>query len=134
MMITDRSAAALDVSAVTLSTLCVIHCLALPVLTAMLPLGVTWLENEWVHRAFVLLAVPVSGSAIYTSLVNREGSAFPLAATIGLLLLGAAAFVEALHDWETVLTSAGALILAFAHVGRWVGRHRHARAQADRRC
>ena len=39
---------------------------------------------------------------------------------VGFSLLVAGAFVEVLHDYETLLTVAGALVLATGHVVRWV--------------
>lgn len=116
------AATAIDVSAAALSALCLIHCLAIPVVVALLPLGAVWLENEYLHRILVLTALPVSGYAIVASRIQREGVLFCLAATIGLCLLTIAAFVEAMHDYETIGTVAGALTLGAAHIGRWFGR------------
>jgi len=112
----------MDASAISLSALCVVHCLALPVIVAVLPVGAAWLENEWVHRAFVLAALPVSGYAVYSSLAGPEGMGFSIAATLGLLLLFAAAFAEPLHDVETKVTVIGTLTLALAHLSRWARR------------
>ena len=123
-MTTLQTDAKLDFVAATLSTACLIHCLALPILVAILPLSMTWLENEWVHRLLVLIALPVSGVAIANSLRREEGLAFPLAAVGGLALLIVAAFIEALHDYEVSVTVAGSLLLAAAHIGRWSTRHR----------
>lgn len=122
------AATAIDVSAATVSALCLIHCLAIPVVVALTPLGAVWLENEYLHRILVLTAVPVSGYAIVASLVQGEGILFPLAAMIGLGLLTIAAFAEAMHDYETIGTVAGAITLGVAHIGRWSGR-RHRCAQ-----
>ena len=120
----SRNAAALDASAVALSTLCIIHCLFLPVVTAVLPLSAMWLEQEWVHDVFVLTALPISGYAIFVSLKRREGIGFGLAASVGLALLCAAAFLESIHDYEVPVTVMGGVVLAFAHLLRWYGRHR----------
>ncbi|WP_162953530.1 MerC family mercury resistance protein, partial [Pseudomonas aeruginosa] len=43
------SASALDSSAIALSSLCLLHCLALPLLAAALPLLGRWEQAEWVH-------------------------------------------------------------------------------------
>ena len=123
-MTTLQTDAKLDFVAATLSTACLVHCLALPILVAILPLSMTWLENEWIHRMLVLVALPVSGVAIASSFQRKEGPAFPLAAAGGLGLLVVAAFVEALHDYEVPVTVAGSLLLAAAHIGRWTTRHR----------
>ena len=77
-------AAVLDTSAITLSGLCVIHCLALPVMAAFLPVAGVWAEAEWVHKVFVLFAVPVSGLAIWQSFSSPGGRGFVALATVGL--------------------------------------------------
>ena len=53
-----NAAALFDVSAIALSGLCLLPCLALPLLAALLPLFGTWSEAEGVHGVFVLIAVP----------------------------------------------------------------------------
>ena len=113
-------AGVIDASAVTLSGLCIIHCLALPIMSAALPILGVWAEAEWVHRVFVLVAVPISGFAILRSLNMHGGGAFAVQAFVGLSLLVAGAFAEALHDYEAWLTVSGGLILAVAHLRRWV--------------
>lgn len=117
-------AAAIDASAVTLSGLCLIHCMALPLLAAFLPVAGVFADAEWVHKAFVAAALPVSGFAIVRSWKSRGGTGFTMLAILGLTLLVSAAFVPALHPFETPLTVAGALLLGSAHIWRW---NRHAR-------
>ena len=104
-----------DTSAIGLSGLCLIHCLALPFVAAAFPVLASAAEAEWLHRAFVLLAVPVSLMAM----VRGGGAVFIGLALVGLSLLITGAFVEQLHDYETPLTVAGALFLAAAHIFRW---------------
>lgn len=120
-------AAVIDASAVTLSGLCLIHCLALPLAVAFLPLAGVVAEAEWVHKAFVAAALPLSAWAITRSGHMKGRAVFVLLAVSGLALLVAAAFVEALHDFETPLTVLGALLLASAHIWRW---RMHARTHA----
>ena len=108
----------LDFSAISLSCLCLIHCLALPFVVALLPIVGIFAE-EWVHQVLVLLAVPVTTFAILSSWSNERNSLFIFGAVCGLALLLAAAFVEALHDMEVLLTTIGALTLALSHVWRW---------------
>jgi len=107
-----------DAVAISLSGLCLIHCLALPVLAGSLPLLAIWAEAEWMHMAFVVLAAPVS---LWTlSRPPRESlpkTALILALTgCGLLISGVAAIDDAL---ETLLTVAGGLSLAAAHLINW---------------
>ena len=115
--------ARIDGAAVCLSGLCIIHCLALPIFASMLPILGSVAEAEWVHKAFVLLTIPISMTAIFWSLRSDLVWLFGGLVTIGLGFLIAGAFVEALHDYETLLTVSGALIVSIAHILRW----RHAR-------
>lgn len=108
-----------DVSAISLSALCLIHCLALPFLAAALPVAASLSEAEWLHKAFVLAALPVSGWVIFRERAARRATWFTPLALAGLALLLAAAFAEPLHDYETPLTVTGAALLACAHGLRW---------------
>ena len=122
------TASGLDLCAAALSVLCLIHCAALPLLAALLPLAGQLSENEMVHQALALLAVPASLEAIRKTW-PAEGFGFSIVvAPIGLVLLFLAAFVEAASAYETPMTVAGALLLGWAHLWRWA-RHRRAARQ-----
>ena len=116
-------AGAVDGMAITLSGLCLIHCLMLPILSAILPLAGTIGEAEWLHQAFVVAALP------FAIIGLRSTQITPLAGTLivlGLGLLFAGAFVEAWRDFETTLTVLGAILLASGHVLRWSNSDDHA--------
>lgn len=110
-------AAVIDGPAIALSSLCLIHCLALPILSASLPIAGVWAEAEWLHKAFVIAALPFSLIGLTSKPVNLMAGAMILT---GFGLLVSAAFVEALHDYETQLTVIGALLLAGGHGMRWL--------------
>ncbi|MEM9738791.1 MAG: MerC domain-containing protein [Pseudomonadota bacterium] len=111
--------ARIDVTAISVSGLCIIHCLALPVLVSTLPILGPVAEAEWLHRALVLLVLPVSALAFVRATPGSQRMTFGAMAIIGVGLLLAGAFVEPFHDYETVLTVAGAIILSAAHGFRW---------------
>ena len=113
----------IDAAAAGVSAACVAHCLALPVLGAATPLLATWSEIEWVHKALVLSAAPLSLLAVLMRSGAPGGRAFALAAITGLGLLIMAAFVETLHDYERPLTALGGVVLGGAHIAWW-RRHR----------
>lgn len=106
----------IDGSAIALSGLCLLHCLALPLLSAILPIAGVWAEAEWLHKAFVIAALPFSLIGLSSKRVSVPIGIL-IASGFGLLLAGA--FVEALHDFETQLTVAGGLLLASGHALRW---------------
>lgn len=108
-----------DAVAISLSGLCIAHCLVLPVLAAHMALFGVLSEMEWLHKAMVLLALPIAGFAFTQVPQMTERLIFGAIAASGLGLLIAGAFVEAFHDFETQLTVVGALVLAGAHIYRW---------------
>ncbi|MEO1643228.1 MAG: MerC domain-containing protein, partial [Pseudomonadota bacterium] len=101
------------------SCLCLLHCMALPLLVVSVPALAVFSENEAVHKAFVLLAVPVALLAIVTVGQVRNRIAIIALMITGIALLATGAFVEALHDFEVHLTVIGAICLASAHIWRW---------------
>jgi len=122
----SASPALLDLGAVALSTLCLLHCLALPLLAAALPLFGRWAEAEWVHLLFVGIALPLTLHAL--RLAHRSRPLPPGAwatAAVGLALLLAGALGWPLHALETPLTVAGGLLLAALHSWNAWRRHAH---------
>lgn len=108
-----------DSLAIGASTLCLIHCLALPILIVAVPTLATFLAlPEAFHLWAFALAVPTSLLAMAAGR-RRHGQRRPvLLAAVGLALLGAGALlVEGAA--ETVLTVAGGLTLAVAHALNW---------------
>jgi hypothetical protein len=120
------SAALLDASAVALSSLCLLHCLALPLLAAALPLFGAWAQAEWVHLLFVAIALPLTGYALWRADRRHRLPVMAwTAAGLGLGLLLAGALELPSHAWETPLTVTGSLLLAATHVWNARRRHRH---------
>ena len=110
----------LDISGVGLSCLCLLHCMALPLLVVSAPVLAVFSENEAVHKVLVLLALPVALLAIFTTPQTRSRPLIFGMLVVGISLLLAGAFVEALHDYETPLTVVGALFLSGGHIWRWL--------------
>lgn len=122
-------AALLDAGALALSSLCLLHCLALPLLAAALPLFGAWAEAEWVHLLFVAVALPITAVALWRAHQQQHlPTGAWAAATLGLGLLLAGALGWPSHEVETPLTVAGSLMLAATHV--WNARRRHRRCHA----
>jgi len=118
-MLAATSSRAFDGLALTLSGLCIVHCLALPLAAVGLPFLGLWAEAEWVHWGFVVAAVAASTAAFGPSF--RERGAWPLIGLAGagliLLMLGAAGWPR--ESAETPLTVLGGGLLAAAHVCNW---------------
>ncbi|WP_045760334.1 MerC family mercury resistance protein [Xanthomonas albilineans] len=116
----------LDASAMLLSGLCLLHCLALPLLATALPLLGTWAQAEWVHLLFVAIAAPLAGLALWRA-HQHEPLPWPLwaLALLGLAGLLTGALDLAGKDNETPITVVGSLALASAHLWNWRRHRRH---------
>ncbi|MGR4865104.1 MerC domain-containing protein [Caulobacter sp. LARHSG274] len=118
-------ARAMDASAISLSALCLVHCLGLPVLALVLPFLGVWARAEWVHVAFICAAAPIALTALvdWRTLRPHAWALVALAALgLGLMLAGALEVPSA--EWERPLTVVGGVILATAHILNWRRRHR----------
>ena len=111
--------ARLDLCAAGLSTLCLIHCLALPLLVSLLPLAAQASESEILHRILAAMAVPVSLRVMWKALPAGGGGLFVAAAATGLALLLVGAFVEAASAYEEPITVTGGVLLGSAHLWHW---------------
>ena len=113
-----------DLYAATLSFLCLLHCLALPMLTTLLPVLGHFSEHEGVHRALVVLAAPAALWVGYHALPVRRAPVFFACASVGLGLLVIGAFLVSTERQEVVATTIGALLLGYAHLWHWTRNRR----------
>jgi hypothetical protein len=108
-----------DRIAIALSAICIVHCLAVPVFVAVLPIAAVSFGNSGhFHGLMLWLVVPTSlvGFLMGFRLHRRAGLVAQGAA--GVVILGAAAVWghEVWPEWFEVLISvAGSLVLASAH-------------------
>lgn len=109
----------IDAAAISLSGLCLAHCLALPFLASVIPFLGAAAEMEWLHKTFVFLAALFVAFALATAPKHSSRMTFVVLAIIGIGLLFTGAFIEQFHDHETLLTTIGAVVLASAHLVRW---------------
>jgi hypothetical protein len=117
----------LDGAAASVSLLCLVHCLALPLLIAALPaLSQVLAVPEGFHRGVALLALPASAVALLSGFRrHRSGRAMVLAA-VGLGAIGWAAFWAESASAELLGTVFGSVLVSAAHVVNWVlARERH---------
>ena len=118
----------LDGLAMLFSALCLVHCLALPVLVAALPLAASSLvTDERFHQWLLLGAVPTSMIALGWGWRRHRSTTVAWLGLAGMVLMVFAAFgiqfglLDALG--ERVLTIFGALMLAVAHFRNYQLRH-----------
>lgn len=113
-----------DAVAIALSSLCLLHCLLLPLLLLMLPAlaialhdGPVW--AHWIHWGLLATALPVSGFALWQGLA-RHGRFLPLGlAVVGfsVMFLGAMAHHAAIISPALIVS--GGLVVAFGHWHNW---------------
>ena len=112
--------ALLDRSAIVLSMICVVHCLALPVAIIMLPaLSAYWFAEEYFHLLLLYLVLPTSVIALGLGCRRHRMFKMMLWGSAGLLCLTVAALLG--HDrlgelGEKGLTLLGAGLVVVAQI------------------
>ena len=110
----------LDRSAIVLSVICAMHCLAVPLSVVMVPMASTyWFADEHFHFLLLYLVLPTSALAIF--LGCRRHRTFRViawgSAGLGLLVVGALLGHDRLGELgEKGLTLLGAGFIVLAHV------------------
>ncbi|RVT41214.1 MerC domain-containing protein [Sphingobium algorifonticola] len=101
-----------------LGGVCLVHCLALPLLFALLPgIGGLLPGHHFVHILLLAIAMPISGLALYNGWRRRGDRLAPVMGGIGLMVLSAALIVG--EAGETPITMTGSLLLVAAHIRNW---------------
>lgn len=124
----------LDWLAIGTSLLCLVHCIALPVVVASLPsvdLGRAGVPGraDLTHWILLAMAVPVSLWALGR---GRAGPLPLLTGSAGLTLMALAVLHFEGTPAERWLTVAGVILVAVAHLLRWRSLHRGHRHGAAR--
>jgi ABC-type uncharacterized transport system permease subunit len=106
-----------DRLAILMSALCIVHCLALPVVLLALPFMAEFAATHW-HLPMLLFAVPVSLTAIVIGYRRHGNIALVVGVGLGLAMLVTGATIA--HDHfgplaDRSLTIAGSLMLAWVH-------------------
>ena len=109
-----------DRAAICFSSLCILHCLLLPVLLVAYPIGIlVTLSDEIFHQIMVSLALPLSLVSLYMGYGHHKRNQLIVFGGIGIVILMLPLIVP--HEFiseseETWLTVSGALILCMAHI------------------
>jgi hypothetical protein len=113
----DDNPTKLDKLGIWVSSLCALHCLALPVLIPLLPLiGSTFFAQVWFERVILSISLIIGGVALFSGASRYHGQYYPLV----LLFTGGAIywhkdiFGEA---YEPFTIAVGALLIVAGH---WV--------------
>ncbi|ESQ81256.1 MerC domain-containing protein [Asticcacaulis sp. YBE204] len=122
----DKPNTVMDLMAITLSGLCLAHCLLLPFAIAALPVLGQVAGSHVVHQVLILIAAPLSIWTLSRSKGWRKPGVAILAG-LGLALLTGAAFIPVLIAHETLISVVGAMMVACAH---YINTQRHRDAKA----
>lgn len=108
-----------DKTAISLSLLCSIHCLAMPLLVVLLPsIAALPLGDEAFHLWMVYAVVPISAYALTMGCKKHQRYHVLLLGGVGLFILIATAFLGHAtlgETWEKTLTVLGTSIIALGH-------------------
>jgi hypothetical protein len=109
-----RFSSLLDKSAMTLSGLCLVHCLAGALVLSVFAVGSEWLDHD-VHLIGLLIALPIAAVALWrgVSLHGRVGVA--VLGGVGIALMAGSLLIEHGGPAELWLSVAGVTLLALAH-------------------
>ena len=108
-----------DKTAISLSVICLLHCLLMPSFLVLLSgyISLSY-NNELIHYSILFLAIPISVYALLTGAKNHKTYTFLIIGMIGLLAL-IIAVTLGFQLWgelaEKSLTSIGAVLVAFSH-------------------
>ena len=130
-MIRHTHAPSLDLVGASASTLCAIHCAALPLVVTALPtLGLGWISSEPVEWGLVSL----SGTIAFLSLRKGQrihGRQTPrMVAVLGFLAVVSSILLESIGGWVTALRVAGGFGVVVGHILNAMG-CRECALQAD---
>ena len=108
-----------DKTAISLSALCLVHCLLVPSFLVFLSgyISLSY-NNELIHYSILFIAIPVSIYALITGVKNHNSYSYLYAGLLGILTL-ILAVTLGVQMWgeagEKILTTVGALLVAISH-------------------
>ncbi|MGN6498600.1 MAG: MerC domain-containing protein [Tsuneonella sp.] len=105
----------IDRAGITLSALCVVHCLATLVLVSALGIGGSLLENPLIHEIGLAIAMVIAGVAIGLGALRHRRPVPFVTAMSGLTFMGGALAMP--HGYgEAVLTIIGVGLVSTGHI------------------
>ena len=117
MQKTDLKTKKLDNISIWLSGFCVIHCLALPVITIGIPLFGEFFDKHY-HAIMLFLIIPISVLALYRGFHNHRKILISGLGCFGIVMILIGGTI--IHNQystltDSLITISGSVILALAH-------------------
>jgi hypothetical protein len=109
-----RFSSLLDKSAMTLSGLCLVHCLAGSLLLTVFAAGGDWLGHN-VHLVGLIIALPLAAFALWRGVAVHHRIGVAVLGAAGIALMAASLFVGHGHQAEVLLSVIGVSLLGLAH-------------------
>jgi thiol:disulfide interchange protein len=106
----------LDKAGIWMSSVCLIHCLGVPLLAIVIPTLENLPDNDsFIHGLALLLIVPVALISFLKGYAAHRKYYIPTLGALGLILLIVAFFYEE-TAWHSIITSSGGAILVLGHI------------------
>ena len=107
-----------DSIAIILSSICLIHCLAIPILFLVgSTVAMGFFETELlVHVLLLMVAAPMSGYALVIGYRTHRSAIVLYLGLVGLTLMLSGVIFHGQFFLEVVVTIAGSLVLGLAHI------------------
>jgi uncharacterized membrane protein (UPF0136 family) len=113
-----------DRIAISLSAICIVHCLAVPLVVAVLPLAAIGLGGEsHFHAVMLWLVVPISVIGLVMGYREHHRAAIVVAGIVGVVVVSVAATLGH-NQWpistEVLISLIGSMMLVGAHWANFV--------------
>lgn len=106
-----------DLAGVGVSAVCVIHCVAPPLLMLMVPAaGVAWLEDPALGWAFVGVAAVIAMAALGAGVVRHRRFEALVLGVVGVVIMALGHGLAVNGEWEMVSGAVGGAALIAAHL------------------
>jgi MerC mercury resistance protein len=110
----QRFSSFLDKSAMTLSGLCLVHCLAGTLLLTVFAASSEWLSHN-VHLVGLAIALPLAAVALWRGVAVHGRIGVAVLGAFGIALMAASLFIGHGASGEIALSVAGVILLGLAH-------------------
>jgi hypothetical protein len=110
--------AGLDLVGLSLSSLCVVHCLATPLLVTLLPFTAVWGNPHHFHLWLALVLIPLGSIAFWRGFMKHGSLAILASGGLGLILVMAGTLLHKTHSVFS-LTLLGSAVLISSHWRNW---------------
>ena len=108
----------LDKIGISLSFICLIHCLIIPILLIFFPIvnSISFISDEQFHWILFTLILPVAIISLFIGCMKHRNFWILLPSGLGILLL---ILGVVFHDIEKVSTVLGGIMIAVSHIANY---------------